>query len=407
VTHAPAVERARAAGCPVTMFDIEHDPAFRTNLRDKWKEAAELGPIFYSEAARGFWVVSGYEEIRAALGNHEVFSSQLMMAFMTEGGSHPDLIPVSLDPPRHTKYRQLLAPLLSPPAVERRVPMMRTVCSELIDEILQRGRDCELMRDFAYRVPGRVFGTMLGMTPEQGEACTRIATAMQHTSAELQMEPAEIQAMQAEMAATIDALFERRRREPGDDIASALVVAEVDGHPLTDAELANIGALLFLAGFDTTAGAIGEILGWLAQHPEDREKLVADPAKIPAAVEESLRYNANSGVSGRLVVKPVEIAGCRFEPGDRVFFALQAADRDPDVFDWPDEMDIERSPNRQITFGLGVHRCLGAHLARAELRVAVEEWLRRVPVFRLAPGTVLEHIVTITSAFRRLPLELG
>jgi len=207
------------------------------------------------------------------------------------------------------------------------------------------------------------------------------------------------------MSERVTALFEERRRHPADDIASALLASEVDGRPLTDDELLNIGSLLFLAGFDTTAGAIGEIVAWLASHDEDRRTVLADPSKIAAAVEESLRFNANSGVSGRLVVEPAEIGGCRFEPGDRVFFALQAADRDPEVFEQPDEMDIGREPNRHVTFGLGVHRCLGVHLARAELRVALEEWNRRIPDYRIKPGETLEHIVTITSAYRRLPLE--
>ena len=387
-------------------FDIEHDPTFRTNLRDKWKEAEAHGPIFYSEAARGFWVISGYEEIRAALTNPDAFSSQLMMAFMSDHLGNPNLIPVSLDPPEHTKYRHLLTPLLSPAAVEKREPHMRAVCNRLIDEIVAAGEECEFMHAFAYRVPGQFFCEMLGMSSEAADDCTRIATSLQHTSAETGLGPEEIAAMHQQMAALVVELFEERRRNPGDDIATALLTAEVDGRPLTDAELLNIGSLLFLAGFDTTAGAIGEIVAWLASHPEDRERLVADPSLIPAAIEESLRFNANSGVSGRLVTEPVQIDGCPFEPGDRVFFALQAADRDPDVFAAPDVMDIERSPNRQITFGMGVHRCLGAHLARAELRVAVEEWNRRVPDYWIKPGVELEHIVTITSAFKSLPLEL-
>src|SRR4051794_18518368 len=124
----PAAERARAGGCPVARFDIEHDPAFRTNLRDKWNEARDLGPIFYSEAARGFSVMSGYAETHAALATPGAFASGLLMAFTTTGPPVPDLIPFTPDPPEPTKYRQILLPLLSPGAVERREPMMRSVC---------------------------------------------------------------------------------------------------------------------------------------------------------------------------------------------------------------------------------------------------------------------------------------
>jgi cytochrome P450 len=245
------------------------------------------------------------------------------------------------------------------------------------------------------------------MPSEATEDYVRLATAQVHYDPRQDPDGSKMAGMRTQMAGHVQSVIDERRDQPQEDIVSALLECTVDDRPLTDDELQNIVSLLFLAGFDTTAGAIGEIIGHLATHPDDRDRLVAEPARIPAAIEESLRFYSNSGSSGRLVLKDAEIAGCPMRPGDTIFSSLQAANRDPRVFADPDVIDLERTPNRQVAFGMGVHRCLGSHVARAEIRVSVEEWLKRIPVFSLEEGATLEHMVSITTTWATLPLRLG
>lgn len=399
-------ERARQAGCPVVDFDIEADPAFRTSLREQWLRARDLGPVFYSTAATGFWVLTGRDEISAALNDPESFSAQLMMAFSRRPVSDQHLIPMTLDPPVHTSYRRLLTPMFAPRAVTAQEPHMRVVANRLIDEVLAAGTTCDFMADFAYRFPGHVFGSWLGLPDDRAEEYTALATAQVHYDPAADPGGEEFAAINARIISSLEELIEMRKVEPAEDIVSELLALDYQGRRLTNGELINITNLLFLAGFDTTAGAIGEVIGHLARYPEHRHLVREDPEALTRLIEECLRFYGNSGSSGRLVMRDVEIGGCPMKPGDKIFSSLQAANRDPGVFDRPDEMDISRWPNRHATFGMGVHRCLGSHVARAEVTTSVSEWLRRIPDFEIPDEVELQHNVSITTAFSVLPLVL-
>ena len=175
----------------------------------------------------------------------------------------------------------------------------------------------------------------------------------------------------------------QRRVDPGDDLISALLGAEVDGEPVPDLQIMGIAALTLIAGVDTTWSAIGASLWHLATHPDDARRLATEPELMPTAVEELLR--AYSPVTmARRAVDDVEMAGCPIKAGDKVLMNFPAANRDPRAFDRPDEVLLDRAENRHLAFGAGIHRCAGSNLARMELRVAIEEWLRQIPEFRLA-----------------------
>ena len=179
--------------------------------------------------------------------------------------------------------------------------------------------------------------------------------------------------------------LERRKTEPGDDLLSALLQTEQDGEPLEDAVVLGIAAITLIAGVDTTWSAIGSSLWHLATHPEDAERLANDPGAMPLAIEELLR--AYSPVTmARIVVDDVDFRGCPMRAGDRVLMNFPAANRDPEAFEDPDKVVLDRAHNRHVAFGSGIHRCAGSNLARMELRVAIEEWLRRIPEFQIEQG---------------------
>jgi cytochrome P450 len=182
--------------------------------------------------------------------------------------------------------------------------------------------------------------------------------------------------------------LELRRHEPGDDLISELLHTEVEGKPLEDSIVLGIAALVLIAGVDTTWSAIGSSLWHLATHPDDRERLVAEPELMPTALEELLRAYAPVTMA-RVVTEDIEFGGCPMKEGDKVLMNFPAANRDPEAFDRPHDVLLDRAHNRHVAFGSGIHRCAGSNLARMELQVALEEWLHRIPSFILEPGKEL------------------
>ena len=232
----------------------------------------------------------------------------------------------------------------------------------------------------------------------------RAQTAME-TGADLTPEMmTEAGAVTGKLMDYMSAVVEERRAEPRDDIVSYLLTCEVDGRPLSDDELRTMLFLLYVAGLDTVAGELGYAFLHLAEHPEHRQMITEEPETIPAFLEEVLRMNAIV-TTARLVTADTEFAGCPMKKGDRLVLPTAAANLDPAEFDEPLTFVADRPANRHITFGAGPHRCLGSHLARLELRVAMEEWHRRIPDYRIADGAVVEHRVAGgVGGLRGLPL---
>jgi cytochrome P450 len=196
-----------------------------------------------------------------------------------------------------------------------------------------------------------------------------------------------------------------RRDEPGDDLVSELLLAEIDGAPLTSKHVLGTCFLLLMAGIDTTWSSIGSSLLHLATHPADRDRLVAEPELIPTAVEELLRAYAPVTMA-RVATSDTEIGGCPVHAGDKVLLPFPAGNRDPGKFDRPDEVIIDRARNRHFAFGIGIHRCLGSNLARMELAVAIEAWLERFPRFELEPGAEVRWSGTQVRGPRQIPVVL-
>jgi cytochrome P450 len=346
-------------------------------------------PFVRSTYGNGFWVLTNAALIREALQHPDVFSSTVVTVH------DPDppykWIPEMLDPPEHTVWRQLLAPHFAPRAMERLEDRVRERCVELIGEIAGAGH-CDFLRDFAWRYPTTIFMELMGLPAEGLEQFLAWEHAILHPAAG--DDPERTGAFEAMMAVMgyFAELLEEKRRAPADDLLSASLSWRIDGQPIAHEDLLSWCLLMFMAGLDTVSIQLSYAFWHLATHTDDRQQIAGDASVVPAAVEEFLRQFAFVAPS-RKVMQDTDFHGCPMKEGDMVFAPLCGATRDPDVFGGDAAtVRFDRAVNNHVAFGAGPHRCLGSHLARRELRVALEEWHRAIPTYWLTPGVeVTEH----------------
>lgn len=341
------------------------------------------GPrIFYAPRntvhGHGTWVITRAEDQRRILQDTETFSSD--RAVYEHVWPNWRLVPFESDPPMHSYYRTLLNPLLSPKRVAAMEPGARARAIELIERLKNRG-SCEVMQEFAFPFAVGVFLQFLGLPDSRRDEFLEWGDQLLH-SADVSR---RVEAM-GTIKRFMEELVALRRRDPADDFMSFVVQASVDGRPLTDDEATGMGALIFTAGLDTVASAIGFDLRYLAENPGDQQRLRQDHSLIPAAVEELFRAYSTVQLL-RVAKKDIEFEGVHIKAGDWVSCASMIANRDPHEFPDPDRVDLARENNRHTAFAYGPHRCLGSHLARRELIIGLEEWLSRLPAFRIKAGT--------------------
>jgi cytochrome P450 len=340
-------------------------------------------PIFYSPEntrdGRGTWVITRARDQRRVLQDAESFSSHRSIFASALGESWP-MIPLEIDPPRHGAFRTLLNPLLSPKRVMALESAVRERASSLIDAIVARGTSCDLMAEFAFPFAVNIFLRFLGLPDDRLSEFVTWANDLLHGDNDKRPAAART------IVAFMDDLAALRRREPADDFMTFVVQAEIDGTPLTDLEVRGMGVLIFIAGLDTVASAIGFDLAYLARNPEDQDLLRREPDRIVLAAEELLRAYPTVQMI-RVATRDMDFEGAPIRKGDYVSCATMIANRDPAEFPDPDRIDLAREDNRHTAFAYGPHRCLGSHLARREIVVALEEWLARVPQFRIKAGT--------------------
>lgn len=354
-------------------------------------EVRERFPYFKSTANQGWWTLTRADLIREALQRADIFSSAAVVV------SDPEpaylWIPEMLDGTRHKNWRQLLAPFFSPGAVAKMEGRVRHRCVELIDGFVARG-ECDFLNDFARRYPTTIFMELMGLPVSAATQFMEWEDMIMHGPPPgMSIEAAGDRRMNG-MIAVMDYFAElvaQRRREPKDDLVSFIAAARIDGEPITDNDVLAFCLLMFMAGLDTVAMQLCWSFLHLASHPNDRQRLVAEPELIPAATEEFLRAFAFVNPS-RKVTQDIDFHGCPMKTGDMVLLPLCSATRDPRAFDQPSEVVIDRSPNPHIAFGAGPHRCLGSTLARQELQIAFAEWHRRIPDYHIADGAeIIEH----------------
>jgi cytochrome P450 len=370
------------------------------------EDLRERCPVAHTDRFGGGWLPTRYADVSAIAYDTERFSSRsiIMSNFRPPlqtapvGGSPP----ISSDPPFHHDARKLLLPAFTRTAVERQEPATRALCHSLIDAV--SGQDVvDAARDYAQHIPMRVIADMLGFPPEDGPQFRKF---VENTLEGVNLPPEE---RIARMSALFDYLLEQIRDHidsPRDDLTTFLINAELYGRKLEPSHVAGTMALLLIAGIDTTWSAIGASLWHLAKEPADRERIVADPALLPTAMEEFLRAYAPVTMA-RLVKNDMQWNGVAMKADDWILLSFPAANRDPAQFDRAAEVVIDRQVNRHAAFGLGIHRCVGSHLARMELRVALEVWLARIPAFTLADPSAVTWSTGQIRGPRSLPLRLG
>jgi len=371
---------------PVTEWGSDFDVLDAGYVADPfgiWDELRTSCPIAHTDRRGSTWLPTRYDDVTAIAHDIEHFSS-LEVAVIPFEGEEPEepvlpygLPPISADPPLHTWTRRLLLPWFSHTRVESYEAMTRGLCSGLIDGFIADGR-ADAASDYAQQIPVRVIAHILGVSPDLSDTFTGWVRDVLEFADDHDRRVNGVQGLLQYFIAEVA----QRRDNPGDDLLSELLRTSVDGAPIEDSLVLGAAALVLIAGVDTTWSAIGSSLWHLATHPTDRKRMVQDPDVMSLAVEELLR--AYSPVTmARIVTTDVEYAGCPMKEGDKILMNFPAANRDPEVFDHPDEVVLDRAHNRHVAFGSGIHRCAGSNLARMELRVALEEWLRRIPEFSL------------------------
>ncbi len=360
------------------------DPAYVTDPYSIWDELRDTCPVAHTDRYQGSWLPTRYEDVVAVAHDVEHFSSSdvgVVPGLEDDDDLLPaGLPPIAADPPEHTWSRRLLLPWFSHKRVAHYEAATRDICRALVDGLVDAGRG-DAAAGYAQQIPVRVIAQVLGVPDSMSETFTGwVRDVLEFANV-----PERREAGRNAILAYFMEQMEDRRQNPGDDLISALLQAEVDGKPVPDHYVLGTVVLTLIAGVDTTWSGIGACLWHLASHPEDRKRLVAEPELLPIAIEEMLRAYAPVTMA-RVATGDVEINGCPIGEGDRVLLSFSAANRDPEVFPNADEVVIDRLKNRHVAFGVGIHRCAGSNLARMELRVALEEWLARIPEFHLEDG---------------------
>jgi cytochrome P450 len=370
--------------------DFDHtDPEYAQRAPKIWEELRERCPVAHSERFGGAWLPVRHEDVVAVARDTEHFSSEGVVVNdfkphdLAPMGYAP---PITSDPPFHADARRLLLPAFSPKEIDRWEETTRIACRELIADLLASGeKEVDAAVAYTQHIPVRVIAEMLGVPRSDGDKFRVFIHRVLEAPGSFAYD--EI-AYEDTLDYYLKSIIADRRANPtdGNDLISYLLTCEMNGQPLSDDHVQGTIGLLIIAGIDTTWSAIGASLWHLAQNPDHRKRLVEDPDVMVFAVEEFLRAYAPVTMA-RIVADGAggtEVGGCPVNERDWVLLPFPAANRDPEVFDDADQFIIDRERNRHLAFGVGIHRCIGSNLARMELRVAIEEWMRAIPDFELA-----------------------
>lgn len=376
-------ETMKASGCPVSHTDYTVErPLFETY--EKLNAEREAGPFLWNDTRpRPFWMITEYDHVVEALQMPDVFSNDVVSALTPEHTI--DLLPQYLNPPEHTTMRRVLNRWFAPAAVRRLEPLVLGRCTELLDELEPKG-ECDLVSDFAIRFPTDLFLASLNLPMSDGEEFLFHVEKVFRGFAGKDLH--EAGRANEWIRGYFDRAIAEREQNPQDievDFISRMLVSNLDDVPIPREDVITICVTLMLAGLDTTRSALGFIFHHLARDTELRHRLIAEPELWPRAVEEFIRLYPLVYQDGRLVVQDIDFHGLPLKKGDVVWLGLATANHDPRKFADPRTFNLERDHiNHHLAFGAGVHRCLGMHLARHELVIAVTEWHKRIPDYELA-----------------------
>ena len=359
-------------------FDFDfHGPALDT-IFDDYQVMHRECPVSWSDRYGGFWTLTRHADVHAAEHDWDTFSVAPSMILPSFGTDRP-LIPLDIDPPALTPYRQILLPFFTPQKMDALLPRTHELARELLDAV--DGQEVFDAAPYCRMLPAMVFGEYCDFpmknTAQFDVWVDDIVFARSDDEAVARQAADEVYDYFRDLIA-------QRRRSPGPDVISALLAADHAGRPLTDDEMLDICYLLFVAGLETTAGTIRAGLWYLGQHADALALLADDIARVPAATEEFLRALSPVQAMARTLKRDTVIDGVEMKAGERVVLAFGAANRDPERFECPYDVRLDRESNPHTAFGAGAHRCLGSNLARREVNVALEEMILRHPRFELA-----------------------
>lgn len=400
------MEQQRSVDDWATDFDI-FDEGFAADPFPVYGALREGCPVAHTERWGGQWLPTRYEDIVAITADPATYSSVTSAVFGPKPGEGNLLVapPITSDPPLHSPARRVLLPSFSPHAVDRLEPVTRAIARRLIDGIRASGDSVvDAAERYARHIPVQVIATMLGIPTEDEDRFTGWVVAALQEGAQ---DPENGRRASREMLAYFAELVAARRADPTphDDLVADLMTARMDGAPLTDKHIVGSAFLLLVAGIDTTWSSIGAAIAHLGVALHDRDRLLREPDLLPNAIEELLRVYAPVTMA-RIVTQETQLGGRTLCPGERVLLPFAAANHDPEVFDRPDEVVIDREHNRHLAFGVGIHRCVGSNLARMELRVALEEWLAAFPSFTVVPDAEQSWTGGQVRGPRHVPVRL-
>lgn len=368
-----------------------------------YAQMRETAPVFHDEQT-GSWHVFRYDDVQRALSEHATFSSRF-------GGDDPSgtgqLFASSLiatDPPRHRQLRSLVTQAFTLKAVEALAPRIAGLTNELLEGIEERGT-ADLVQELAYPLPVIVISELLGIPAEDRDRFKRWSDVIVSQTRSGSVNEHH-QAANSEMIEYFLQLIELRRRQPGTDLVSSLLSAEINGQKLTVPELLGFCSLLLVAGNETTTNLIGNAVLCFTEAPGTIERLLREPEFLPQAIEEVLRFRSPVQSMYRITVADTTLGEERIPAGAPLVAWIGSANRDERQFQRAAEFDVDRGQNRHLAFGHGIHFCLGAPLARLEARIALEAVLSRLPGLSLAQGAQLERMdSTIVYGLKALPVS--
>jgi cytochrome P450 len=376
------------------------DNEFDDDPHPIWHRLRDESPLYRNDKY-DFWALSRFADVEAAHRDPATFSSAHGTVLEMMGGdmAATGLI-IFMDPPDHTILRSLVSRAFTPRRMAALDDDIRIICAELLDGLADRD-EFDFVQDFAAQVPSRVIARLVGVPENEREEQRHNIDGVFHIEPGVGMINDVSLNAQIALHAYLTDLIERKKADPGDDLISVLCGSSiVDEHgverSLTDEELASFSNILFSAGTETVMRLLGNAAVLLEQHPDQRADLVAHPEVIPTAIEELLRFEAPSPVQGRTTTREIEILGTTIPAGSKVLLITGSAGRDEREYPDADRFDVRREFRQHVSFGYGIHFCVGANLARVESRIALEEVLKRFPRWELVPGgTVRQHTSTV------------
>ncbi len=387
---------------------VDYNPYAYESHEDPYPIYARLraeAPLYRNDEI-GFWALSRHADVLAGFRDAKRLSNRFGVS-LEPSASRPEAHLVSsfiaMDPPRHTRMRALVSRAFTPRRIASLEPRIRAIACGLIERFIDAGH-CDFIRDFAGKLPMDVISEMLGVPePDRDKLRTWADTVVHREEGMFDVPPEGMQAA-ARILGYFGKMVADRRTHPRDDLTGALLVAEIDGDRLTDADVVAFLFLMIIAGNETTTKLLGNAAYWLTRNPEQRRLVGADPQLIPRWVEETLRYDNSSQALARVAQEDFELYGLTIRTGDRVVLLVGSANRDERVFPNPDRFDILRDTSESLAFGHGTHFCLGAALARLEGRVALEEIQTRIEDFEIDYARLVRvHSINVRG-FASMPM---